>query len=108
MLDSASMVFRQPYERFHKKIGADFPQQLLVRRVGIVEFQSDLVLLTPPGDKRRTPELPAFPRQDKIALLVNLQARAILQQASEDAQVLHHHRQGSALRRQLDAGLHVS
>jgi hypothetical protein len=38
---------------------------------------------------------------------VNLQGWAILQQASEDAQVFHHHCEGSALPRQFDAGLRV-
>ena len=51
-----------PNERFHQKFGANIPQHLLVRRVGVVEFQANLLLVAPPGDDRGSLKLPPFPR----------------------------------------------
>jgi len=101
------LPIRQPYEGFHKKLSADFPQQLLVSLVSVVKFQSHLAQLTPPGNCRKGPKFPAFPNYGKFALLVNLEGWGKLQQTSQDAQVFHHYFGGRGLPGQMDVGLRV-
>ena len=99
-----AVIPRQPHQRFHKKFGADIAQHFLARRVSVAEFQCHLAMLTPPGENRRGLEFPTVPGQGKTALLVKLQGWGILQQASEEAQVFHHHGDGGLLPRQFDPG----
>jgi hypothetical protein len=101
------VTIRQPYEGLHKKLSADFPQQLLVIRISAVKFQSHLAQLTPPRNYGKGTKFPAFPCHGKFALLVNLEGWGKLQQASQDAQVFYHHIDGCGHPRQMDAGFRV-